>query len=124
MRFIVLKKNGTAIIMVYNLNSFRTFIQLPIRYFIHRLKGNIQDYSIFKKLQYDSDAEENPPPDTVFSSKKEIQGYFTRFSKLKIALENFDGFWIPKTSINIPRKLFLNNAAKFLGLDIYITARK
>ena len=121
----VLKKNCSATVMIYNRYSFRRIVLTPLIYFLHNiLKVRNSDYSEFEKSLYDSNLEGEPPPFTEFFSKKDVINIFSPFSNIQVKLENFDEIRIPKTEFVFPRKLFLNNLARLLGLDIYIIAAK
>ncbi|MGK5090845.1 class I SAM-dependent methyltransferase [Deltaproteobacteria bacterium TL4] len=122
--FRVLKKGGKAIVMVYNRDSFRRYALLPMRYLINKIKKTQQTYHDFSKAAYDVDSNGAPPPDTIFSSRRNIKKYFSDFSQMSINTENFDDISIIKTGLVIPRKIFLNNVARLMGLDLYITAIK
>lgn len=124
----VLKKGGTAIIMVYNQYSFREWVRWPIS----TLKVYLKEKGWTKapiqvtdeqKAAYDANLEGVCAPETVFSSISGLKKMFASFSDTRFVKENWDEPRWPLHRI-MPRKLFLSNLAKIAGLDIYITAKK
>jgi len=122
----LLNDNGTAIIMLYNKNSFRRMVMNPLIYLFFRLSGKtkIKNYSEFERFMYDKDSNNNAAPTTQFTSIKEVKQYFSQFRKVKISVENFDNIYFPKTDFGIPRRLLINTLGRIWGLDLYIVAQK
>jgi len=108
----VLRPGGRAVVMVYNRDSLR---QAAFR-LRNRLRGmsGAESEAMLRKLY---DGEETPHTD--FVSKREARELFRAFSRVKIDVQNFDGF-----RYGIKREWFLNNLARVVGLDLYITAEK
>ncbi len=140
----VLQPGGTAIIMLYNHNSFRRKIYLPLLYAYFQVLEKCEplgkipgvrmfyykrdfphEYAKFVKWNYDSQGMEGPPH-TEYVTRKQAQELFSRFSKVKICCENFDDYADPLgRRIWIKRKWLLNTfIAHRFGLDLYITAVK
>ena len=121
----VLKDGGQAVIMLYNKHSFRLLVQVPLM----RVLGifpNMKRYkSINEKIRslYDTSEDGSAAPHTDFVSPREVWCIFKRFSRVKIDKRNFDNYSIGGTSL-LKREWVLNNLARFLGLDLYITAIK
>jgi hypothetical protein len=68
---------------------------------------------------YDAHESGEPAPHTDFVSKAEARRLLRDFARVKIDVQNFDGFrW------GIRREWFLSNLARVVGLDLYITADK
>jgi SAM-dependent methyltransferase len=108
----VLRVGGRAVVMLYNRHSLR---QAAFR-LRDRVRGMSRDESeaTLRKLY---DGEETPYTD--FISKGEARELFGAFSRVKVDVQNFDGFrW------GIKREWFLGNVARLVGLDLYITADK
>jgi ubiquinone/menaquinone biosynthesis C-methylase UbiE len=125
----VLRKNGTAVIMLYNKKSFRIQISRPFTYYF--IQGNLfkkssVGYAEFLRGTYDNNAKEEAAPVTDYFSKSDICDLFKDFSSVSIHNENFDEFSIRLFGkvLFLPRKHFMNNIAKFWGLDNYIIAKK
>lgn len=117
----VLKKNGKAVIMLYNKYSFYLLVQCPLHYLRTNRKVS---YSEFVRGNYDNDSEGNAAPETKYSGYTDIKRYFSKYGKTEIKLENFSNTYIPFVRVMIPRKQLLGNAAKVMGLDFYIIAQK
>jgi SAM-dependent methyltransferase len=122
----VLKNNGTAIIMLYNKNSFRRLAANPYKFFVAKRKKTFKNFDEYTRGSYDANIKGEAAPVVDFYSKKEIKKIFGAFTLLKIKSENFDNyhFHLFKKEVYWPREKFLNNIAKIMGLDLYITAKK
>lgn len=119
----VLARGGKSLIMVYNRSSFRQMIEIPFGYWKQRFKGNTQDYAEFMRSKYDSNSSGEANPHTDFIKPSEVKRYFKGYSKIKVDIQNFDSYYIFKRYY-LDRKRFLNNIARILGLDLYVTASK
>lgn len=111
----VLRPGGRAVVMLYNRHSLRRLV-LDLR---NRVKGMsaAESEAALRRL-YDA-TDDEAAPHTDFVSKAQVRSLFSRFSRVKIEVQNFDGFrW------GIKREWFLNNLARLVGLDLYITADK
>jgi len=111
----VLRPGGRAVVMLYNRHSLRQVV-LRLR---DRLKGMsaAESEAALRRL-YDATPDE-AAPHTDFVSKAQVRNLFSRFARVKIDVQNFDGF-----RYGIRRVWFLNNVARVVGLDLYITADK
>jgi SAM-dependent methyltransferase len=112
----VLVPGGRAVVMLYNRHSLRR-IAFGLR---DRLSSMSRDQAEEKMRQlYDAHESGEPAPHTDFVSKVEARRLFSDFARVKIDVQNFDGFrW------GIRREWFLSNLARVVGLDLYITADK
>jgi SAM-dependent methyltransferase len=124
----VLSAGGRAVIMVYHLHSFRRWVRIPVKYAVAKVKGLFGGeqpgkFSRYTRALYDANADGREAPFTEFVSKKRVKNVFRKFSKLSIQCENFDSISIGGKTI-LPRKWFLNNAARVVGLDVYVVAIK
>ena len=121
----VLKDGGRAVIMLYNKHSFRLLIQVPLM----RVLGIFSDMKRYESTNekirslYDTSQDGSAAPHTDFVSRREVWRMFKRFSRVKIDIRNFDNYSIGGKSL-LKREWVLNNLARFLGLDLYITAIK
>ncbi len=127
----VLKKDGIAVIMLYNKNSFRRRFTNPYRYFILRKTKNFSTYREYTRSTYDANSSGDAAPIVELYSRTELKRIFNKFKKIKVTTENFDNYYVRLGSEKkiwwqryCPREEFLNNIAKMVGLDNYITARK
>jgi SAM-dependent methyltransferase len=112
----VLRPGGRAVVMLYNRHSLRLLVFTLRR----RLRGmSSGEIEAALRKTYDADAEGEAAPHTDFVSKAEARALFARFSRVRIDVQNFDGF-----PFGLKREWFLNNLARLVGLDLYITADK
>ncbi len=119
----VLAKDGKSLIMVYNRSSFRQMVEIPMEYWRQRFKGNTKNYKEFMRSKYDSNSSGEANPHTDFIKPSEVKKYFKDYSNVKIDIRNFDSYYLFK-KYYLDRKRFLNNIARIMGLDLYITASK
>ena len=122
----VLKPGGKAIVMLYNKASFRRLINVGWMRMRGTLsvKGKPDDASIHLRALYDADSAGEAAPHTEFVSPSEARKLFHAFSHIEIDIQNFDEYDLPYGFAVIRRTWLLNNVARFLGLDLYITAHK
>jgi SAM-dependent methyltransferase len=108
----VLRPGGRAVVMLYNRRSLRHVV-LSLR---NRWRGmsRAESDAALRSL-YDG----GETPHTDFVSKQDARALFDAFSRVKIDLQNFDGF-----RFGFRREWFLGNIARVAGLDLYITADK
>jgi SAM-dependent methyltransferase len=121
----LLKARGKAIIMLYNKNSFRMLIQVPIirllGFLSRRKRYDGIDASI--RALYDTDRCGTAAPHTDFVSPSQARQLFRKFSSVKIDIRNFDNYSF-RGKIILKREDVLDNIGRVLGLDLYITATK
>lgn len=120
----VLRPGGTAFVMLYNANSFRQLTLAPRgRAKVLRARGVSMEQV---RATYDSNAAGEAAPHTDFVSRRDARRLFGAFSNVRIEAQNFDTLapTIGGRTIVIPRERLLGNVARFLGLDLYIHARK
>ncbi len=117
----VLKPGGKAIIMLYNRYSLRRMIQVPLGYLyrtliMHQRRG----YSEHARSVYDVNLKGEAAPHVEVVSLVSAKRLFQAFSSLNIDIQNF--FY--RGLVIIPREKLLNNLARIVGQDLYITAQK
>jgi SAM-dependent methyltransferase len=112
----VLVPGGRAIVMLYNRHSVRR-----VRFALVRALRGRGGRSLDDELRgvYDAHETGEAAPHTDFVSRAEVRRLFHDFARVKIDVQNFDGF-----RFGIKREWFLSNAARVVGLDLYITADK
>jgi SAM-dependent methyltransferase len=121
----VLKDGGQAVIMLYNKHSFRLLVQVPLMRVLGIFSNMKRYQNIDEKIRslYDTSEDGSAAPHTDFVSPREVRRIFKRYSRVKIDIRNFDNYSIGGKSL-LKREWVLNNLARFLGLDLYITAIK
>lgn len=121
----LLKTGGKAIIMLYNKHSFRLLFQVPVMRFFDILSGKRGFKRPNEKIRslYDTDSDGTAAPHTDFVSLSDINRLFRKYSSVKVDIRNFDNYPF-RGKIIFKRERLLNNIARVLGLDLYITATK
>jgi ubiquinone/menaquinone biosynthesis C-methylase UbiE len=114
----VLKPGGIFKGMMYNRNSYRFRVYMPIvRRISRRWRG--KDWGCCVNKMYDGP--ENPYG--MVYSKKEIRRLFNLFEEIRFRSENFVGQeFLPGIGEYIPRRFWLATLGKLVGLDLYFTA--
>ncbi len=102
--------------MLYNRHSLRRF-----RYALERLVRGRRGGNLDDELRgvYDPDDSGEAAPHTDFVSRGQVRRLFRDFARVKIDVQNFDGY-----AFGIKREWFLGNLAHIVGLDLYIVADK
>ena len=115
----VLKPAGKALVMLYYRHSVRQLVQ-PLRAlgsrdwrraFAERVSG-----------LYDQDHAGESAPHTEYVTRRDARALFKSFSSVQLETRNFPEYMVRGRTIK--RVWFLDNAARLIGLDLYITARK
>lgn len=114
----VLKPGGRAVVMLYYRHSVRQLVQ-PIRALTSREWR--QAFRERVSGLYDQDREGASAPHTEYVSRREARKLFHRFSSVRIDARNFPEYMVRGRTIK--RVWFLDNAARVIGLDLYIVAR-
>jgi SAM-dependent methyltransferase len=122
----VLAPGGRAVVMLYNRHSFRQLAQLRMRYVWEVLTGRRRDsFGEAVRARYDSNAAGDAAPHTDFVSRSDVRRHlFKRFSRVRIDVQNFDGYVLFRGRIVIARENLLGNVARILGTDLYIVGTK
>jgi ubiquinone/menaquinone biosynthesis C-methylase UbiE len=119
----VLKPGGVFKGMVYNKNSYRFLVYIPIvRRYKKRWKGKTWQECVNE--MYDGRGN----PYGMVYSKQDVSKMLSKFRDLKMEIKNFEGYEFiplyPKFGASIPRNFWLATLGRVLGLDLYFTARK
>lgn len=145
----ILKPGGTAVIMVYNLYSYRQWHKWPGRTLAAWWRSLLGRDGILRgneaqRYAYDrADATGQAAPETAFLSSGQLRKMFGRFSAVTVRKENCNSFchsltleW-PKgadaeaagraairVDLLLKRRNLLKSLGRRLGLDLYVTATK
>lgn len=126
----VLRPGGRAYVMVYNRFSLRQWREHPAqtRAALWRQltgRGSGIALSQAQRAAYDTDTAGRAAPETQFFSARDIRHMMKRFRSVRCYRENCDPLIDRKTGRLIrSREDILGTVGKWLGLDIYIHARK
>jgi SAM-dependent methyltransferase len=123
--FRVLKPGGVATLMVYNRFSWMRWRRAPMATFrdafaARRSKGLAGAQARF---DYDSDTNGNAAPETAVLSVAEIERMLASFESVACTKRNANPLVIKGITL-IPRSWLLPTLGRWLGLDIYVEARK
>lgn len=125
----VLADGGKAIIMLYNRHSFRRMIFLPVVHLRNLLLGRYKSqsgrtsFSDWARTWYDKNTQGEAAPHTDYVSRAEVRRLFRSYRTVRIESQNFDPL-VLKNRLLVRRERFLNNLARVVGVDLYITAVK
>ncbi|HEY7019043.1 MAG TPA: class I SAM-dependent methyltransferase [Thermoleophilaceae bacterium] len=112
----VLRPGGRAVVMLYNRHSLRRLRFAAARAVRGRRAGTLDDEL---RGVYDAHDGGEAAPHTDFVSRADVRRLFRDFARVKIDVQNFDGY-----RFGLRREWFLNNLARVVGLDLYIMADK
>ena len=121
----LLKKGGSAHIMIYNRYSHRRWMQFRkefLRELVLETFGLLDTRTAGEKDRGASDRnlEGEAAPETVYTSIGEVRRRMRKWSKVSVTKENMDDSNDPKWD----RSKVLNTWGRKMGLDLYITAVK
>lgn len=109
----VLKLGGQLLFMCYNKYSMRMLLKSPVEVFFN--STNPVRLSPANAKRYDANSDSKPAPFTELGSAGYYRKICSKFSDVNVTIENWDG---------AARKRYLDNIAKFLGLDLYVICKK
>jgi SAM-dependent methyltransferase len=117
----VLKPGGVFKGMVYNKNSYRYRVFIPVVMRVaRRWWGESKTRQEWVNEMYDGAGN----PYGMVYSKAEVKKLFRGFGDFSFRTENFLGEeLIPKLGGKLPRNLWLATLGRVVGLDLYFTAR-
>ncbi len=131
----VLKPGGLAVVMVYYAYSPKRWILWPRGTLGHLLASNrspqtVVEASVSERAGYDRATDGSAPPETVFTSKRQLRAYARAFQSVSITLENLDTdmllYSVPRPTRRRIRPILLK-VGDALGVateDMYATLRK
>ena len=105
--------------MVYYRHSIRQLVQ-PLRALVSRDRR--RSFRERVRGMYDQDREGHSAPHTDFVSRRDVRALFSRFASVRVDAQNFPEYAVLGRTIK--RAWFLGNAARVIGLDLYIVAVK
>jgi ubiquinone/menaquinone biosynthesis C-methylase UbiE len=122
----VLRPGGQTMLMLYNRNSYRRRLVLPMQMLRTGAWRSRQAQAEVVRRAYDASADGTAAPATEFASVRDVHRLLTGFSEIRVNRENWGEFLLTMFGkhLFIPRRAFLPNVARIAGLDLYITAVK
>lgn len=118
----VLRRGGTALLMVYNRHSFRRLATIPAaraRRSLLRTRLGADDV----RAMYDSDTAGSAAPHTDFATRGELRALLQSFHEVAIEARNADPLTLRGRPV-VPRSVLLPTLGRWLGLDLYVLARR
>ncbi|MBS0274828.1 MAG: class I SAM-dependent methyltransferase [Proteobacteria bacterium] len=129
----VLRKGGSAFLMLYYAYSPKRWLLWPLATGRHlRLSRgqSIVEATASERAGYDRATDGGAPPETVFTSKRQLRAYAKSFESISITLQNLDTdmllYPVPRRfrqSIR-PALLKIGDVLGFATEDMYATLRK
>jgi SAM-dependent methyltransferase len=124
----VLKKGGSAFLMLYNRFSLRQWLGRPKDTLRRLCSGQRPSpaetpLSAEQKSRYDSSLTGEAAPETVFSTISQLKGLLSHFNRVCFHKENCDDLTF-RGRVLLSRKKLLPWAGPMAGLDIYLRADK
>lgn len=122
----VLRPGGVALLMVYNKFSFREWTRRPwqtLRAWLTDSAKGPTELSESCRAEYDKNSAGQPSPKTVLLSIGELKRMLRSFESVKFSKQNFDHLIVARRVL-VQREAVLGTLGRWLGLDIYIEARK
>jgi ubiquinone/menaquinone biosynthesis C-methylase UbiE len=120
----VLVPGGLAFVMLYNAHSFRQLVVVQRERLRAAWAHRNSDERV--RAMYDANTAGEAAPHTDFVSRRGARELLGAFSDVRIQSQNFDDLTptLAGRTLAIRREWLLGNAARLLGLDLYIHARK
>lgn len=120
----VLAPGGVAVVMLYHAGSARQWLHARIPAMAAHLRGRSGPSREMIARRYDADSSGKAAPHTDFVSRRDVRRLFGRFRSTKIDTRNFDDIH-RHGRILVPRHRLLGSPIeRWLGLDLYIVARR
>lgn len=119
----VLAPGGTAVVMVYNKFSFRQWKSWPWQTLLSWLGRRPAALSPVQRAQYDTNGTGQAAPETVLLSIGELKQMLRQFESVSFRKRNADPLTL-RGRVLLRRETLLGILGPWLGLDIYLEARK
>jgi len=120
----VLRPGGTAVVMLYHLNSARQLTRRRLAGVLARATGRKGPSLGDMARYYDTNSGGATAPHTEFVSRSQVRELFADFSELRIEARNFDDVHVRGRRLVSRTKILGTPLERLLGLDLYVTARR
>lgn len=120
----VLAPGGVAVVMLYNRYSARQLWRVDRMRVASALLGRGLRSPEQVRADYDQSESGAPAPHTDFTSHREARRLFRDYSRARVRAENIDDVYRHNRLLITRGRLLDTIAARALGLDLYIVARK
>jgi SAM-dependent methyltransferase len=127
--FRVLRPGGVAVIMVYNRFSYTRWRQAPwttTTAFVRSIFGQSAETSgasSCERSRYDHNSHGEAAPETAFASARELKAMLAAFAPVSCSKRNADALALFGVRL-LPRRWLLPTLGRWLGLDVYVEAKK
>jgi SAM-dependent methyltransferase len=120
----VLVPGGHAVVMLYHEGSLRQLLRVRLPAAVARLRRRSGPTHDEVAGMYDANSEGTVAPHTDFVSRRRVRSLFRRYAKVRIETRNFDDIRLRRRLV-IPRSRVLGSPIeRWLGLDLYVVARR
>jgi hypothetical protein len=110
--------------MVYHADSWRQWRRVHLTRAWARVRGRAGPSEVDVARMYDSNASGTVAPHTEYVSRPEIANLFGSYSAVEVRARNFDDLRFLGRRV-IPRRRILGSPLEaWLGLDLYVVARR
>ena len=120
----VLVPGGYAVVMLYHQDSARQLLRVRLPAVAARLRGRSGPSRNDVARMYDSNASGGAVPHTDFVSRQMARDLFRRFSSVQIDTRNFADLRIRGRRLVARQRLLGSPLERWLGLDLYVVARR
>lgn len=120
----VLAPGGIAVVMLYHANSARQLLRVRLPQAAARLRGRSGPSRADVARLYDANSSGAAAPHTDFVSRRTARHLFDDYGRVRIETRNFDDIRLRRRLV-VPRSRVLGSPLeRWLGLDLYIVARR
>lgn len=120
----VLRPGGVAVVMLYHSGSARQWRHAKLPAFVARIRRRAGPSREEITRSYDLNSSGATAPHTDFVSRSDVRRLFAGFRSTTIETRNFDDLHL-RGRILVPRRRILGSPIeRWLGLDLYVVARR
>jgi SAM-dependent methyltransferase len=120
----VLVPGGHAVVMLYHEGSARQWLRVRLPAAAARLRGRSGPSHDDVARMYDANSAGTVAPHTDFVSRRTVRRLFSRFAAVRIETRNFDDIRLRRRLVVSRSRALGSPLERWLGLDLYIVARR
>jgi SAM-dependent methyltransferase len=120
----VLVPGGQAVVMLYHEGSLRQLLRVRLPAAVARLRHRAGPAHDDVARMYDANSEGTVAPHTDFVSRRTVRRLFSRFADVRIETRNFDDIRLRRRLVVSRSRALGSPLERWLGLDLYIIARR
>jgi len=120
----VLVPDGHAVVMLYHEGSARQLLRVRLPAAAARLRGRAGPSHDDVARMYDANSKGTVAPHTDFVSRRTVRSLFSRFASVRIETRNFDDIRVRRRLVISRSRALGSPLERWMGLDLYIVARR